>query len=77
MQAATPFTQAAILSVFTLGWDPRAWVGGDGVHKRPWTFHLGAKLLLPLEYLRRCAPPNDTLVVFTDHDVIFQASIDT
>jgi len=63
------------------------------VHKRPWTFHLGAKLVLPLEYLRptphphpdpnpnqvlpleylrRCAPPNDTLIVFTDHDVVFQ-----
>ena len=82
-----------------LGWDPRAWIGGDaistpapalartltlirtppggdGVHKRPWTFHLGAKLVLPLEYLRRCAPPNDTLVVFTDHDVVFQGGYD-
>ena len=39
------------------------------------TYHrvyFGAKLLLPLEYLRRCTPPNDTLVVFTDHDVVFQ-----
>ncbi len=55
-----------------LGWDPAAWLGFGG-KKRPWTFHLGAKLLLPLEYLRRCHVPNDTLVVFTDHDVIFQA----
>ena len=53
-----------------LGWDARAWIGGGT--KRPWTFHLGAKLVLPLEYLRRCNPPNDTLIVFTDHDVLWQ-----
>ena len=38
-------------------------------------FHLGAKLLLPLAYLRRCAYPNSTLVLFTDHDVVFQGGI--
>ena len=39
-----------------------------------WSYHLGAKLVLPLEYLRRCGAtiPNSTLVLFTDHDVVFQ-----
>ena len=56
-----------------LGWDEGAWLGGGP--KKPWMFHLGAKLLLPLAYLRRCAYPNSTLVLFTDHDVVFQGGI--
>ena len=34
-----------------LGWDPSSWLDA---HKKPWSYHLGAKLVLPLEYLRRC-----------------------
>ena len=54
-----------------LGWDPPSWLDA---HKKPWSYHLGAKLVLPLEYLRRCGAtiPNSTLVLFTDHDVVFQ-----
>ena len=52
-----------------LGWDAPSWTVGN---KKPWTYHLGAKLVLPLEYLRRCQYPDDALVLFTDHDVIFQ-----
>ena len=37
-----------------------------------WTYYLGGKLVLPLEYLKRCNYPDDALVVFTDHDVVFQ-----
>ena len=54
-----------------LGWDPASWLEKSN---KPWSYHLGAKLVLPLEYLRRCAAvvPNSTLVLFTDHDVVFQ-----
>ena len=52
-----------------LGWDGPSWTVDK---KKPWTYHLGAKLVLPLEYLKRCAYPDDALVVFTDHDVVFQ-----
>ena len=52
-----------------LGWDGASFT----VDKRkPWTYHLGAKLVLPLQYLERCGYPDDALVVFTDHDVVFQ-----
>lgn len=53
-----------------LGWDPASWLGGG--RPKPWTFHLGAKLVLPLHYLQACSYPPDTLVLFTDHDVVFQ-----
>jgi len=53
-----------------LGWDSGSWLGGGS--PKPWTFHLGAKLVLPLHYLAACGYSNDTLVVFTDHDVLFQ-----
>ena len=33
---------------------------------------VSTKLLLPLYYLQACGYSNDTLVVFTDHDVVFQ-----
>ena len=33
---------------------------------------LGGKLVLPLEYLERCRYADDALVLFTDHDVVFQ-----
>ena len=57
-----------------LGWDPSSWLDA---HKKPWSYHLGAKLVLPLEYLRRCGAtiPNSTLVLFTDHDVVFQVGV--
>lgn len=55
-----------------LGWDSDSWLGGGP--SKPWTFHLGAKLVLPLHYLRACGYANDTIVVFTDHDVIFQVN---
>ena len=54
-----------------LGWDQQSWLGPGG-SPRPWTFHLGAKIVLPLHYLQACGYSNDTLVVFTDHDVVFQ-----
>ena len=53
------------------GWDPASWLGGGT--PKPWSFHLGAKLILPLHYLDACGYSNDTLVLFADHDVIFQA----
>ena len=52
-----------------LGWNPASW---NDVNSKPWTYHLGAKLLLPLHYLQHCRYPDDTLVVFTDQDVVFQ-----
>mmetsp|Transcript_23898 Transcript_23898/g.59380 ORF Transcript_23898/g.59380 Transcript_23898/m.59380 type:complete len:792 (+) Transcript_23898:26-2401(+) len=58
------------LQPVVLGWNPESWLD---VKRKPWTYHLGAKLLLPLHYLRRCNFPKETLVVFTDQDVVFQA----
>ena len=55
-----------------LGWDERAWLGGARGARKPWFYHLGAKLALPLHYLRSCAFPNETLVLFTDHDALFR-----
>ena len=57
-----------------LGWDPSSWLESG---KKPWSYHLGAKLVLPLEYLRRCEAtiPNSTLILFTDHDVVFQVVV--
>ena len=52
-----------------LGWHPRSW---NDVSHKPWTYHLGAKLLLPLHYLEACNFADDVLVVFTDQDVVFQ-----
>lgn len=52
-----------------LGWNPASWLD---VVRKPWTYHLGAKLLLPLHYLQQCNFRNDTLLVFTDQDVVFQ-----
>ena len=52
-----------------LGWDEDAWLERA---RKPWSYHLGAKLVLPLAYLRACKLPADTLVVFTDQDAVFQ-----
>lgn len=52
-----------------LGWDAKSWAG---TKPKPWTYHLGAKLVLPQQYLDRCNYPDDALVLFTDHDVVFQ-----
>ena len=52
-----------------LGWDDTAWASPS---RKPWTYYLGGKLILPLEYMERCHYPDDALVVFTDHDVVFQ-----
>ena len=52
-----------------LGWDTASWTSA---FKKPWTYYLGAKLVLPLMYLQRCGYPDDATVVFTDHDVVFQ-----
>ena len=57
------------LKPVVLGWNPNSWLD---VTRKPWTYHLGAKLLLPLHYLQQCRYPEDTLVVFTDQDVVFQ-----
>ena len=65
------FESAALhgLHPTVLGWDDSGWASPA---TKPWTYHLGAKLVLPLEYLQRCAYPDDALVLFTDHDVVFQ-----
>ena len=57
------------LSPTVLGWDDSAWASAE---RKPWTYYLGGKLVLPLEYLERCGYPDDALVLFTDHDVVFQ-----
>ena len=59
------------LSPTVLGWDTSAWAHPE---RKPWTYYLGGKLILPLEYLEKCAYPDETLVLFTDHDVVFQVS---
>ena len=65
------FESAALhgLSPTVLGWDDSGWASGD---RKPWTYYLGGKLVLPLDYLERCGYPDDALVLFTDHDVVFQ-----
>ena len=35
-----------------LGWDNASWTARGRGFPRPWTYHLGAKLVLPLEYLQ-------------------------
>ena len=69
------FESAALhgLSPTVLGWDDSGWASGE---RKPWTYYLGGKLVLPLEYLERCAYPDDALVLFTDHDVVFQGGYD-
>ena len=52
-----------------LGWDDSSWAGKK---PKPWTYYLGGKLVLPLQYLDKCGYPDDALVLFTDHDVVFQ-----
>ena len=52
-----------------LGWDDSGWATPA---RKPWTYYLGGKLILPLEYLERCGYADDALVLFTDHDVVFQ-----
>ena len=42
-----------------LGWDSTAWASPD---RKPWTYYLGGKLVLPLEYLDKCHYPDDALV---------------
>ena len=68
------FESAALhgLSPTVLGWDDSGWASGE---RKPWTYYLGGKLVL-LEYLERCAYPDDALVLFTDHDVVFQGGYD-
>ena len=39
-----------------LGWDSSVWASPE---RKPWTYYLGGKLVLPLEYLEKCAYPDD------------------
>ena len=55
-----------------LGWNARSWRAIAGTRRPGWHFHLGAKVVLPLHYLRECKYPPETLLVFTDHDVFWQ-----
>jgi hypothetical protein len=57
------------LNPTVLGWDDSGWASEE---RKPWTYYLGGKLVLPLEYLERCSYPDDAIVLFTDHDVVFQ-----
>ena len=55
-----------------LGWNARSWRAIAGTRRPGWHFHLGAKVVLPLHYLRECKYAPETLLVFTDHDVFWQ-----
>ena len=52
-----------------LGWDGDSWFDTP---RKPWFYYLGGKLVLPLEYLTRCEYHDDALLLFTDHDAVFQ-----